>query len=126
MRDFDFANDLAVRARNLPHWRQHGVTYFVTFRLADALPAERVKLLETERKCWERLHKPPYSPEERYERKRLFTQRVQRWLDAGHGRCLLRRPHFALLMTHTVTHFEEERYRLDRWTVAANHCPVRG
>ena len=28
--------------RHLPHWRQAGATYFVTFRLADALPQEKL------------------------------------------------------------------------------------
>jgi len=27
---------------NLPHWRQQGVTYFVTFRLADSLPQAKL------------------------------------------------------------------------------------
>ena len=27
---------------NLPHWRQDGVTYFVTFRLADSLPQAKL------------------------------------------------------------------------------------
>ena len=30
---------MRVYERNLPHWRQEGGTYFVTFRLADSLPA---------------------------------------------------------------------------------------
>ncbi len=27
---------------NLPHWRQGGVVYFVTFRTADSIPADRL------------------------------------------------------------------------------------
>ncbi|HSG71752.1 MAG TPA: hypothetical protein VLA12_15120, partial [Planctomycetaceae bacterium] len=32
--------DLPVRIyrRHLPHWRQEGATYFLTFRLADSIP----------------------------------------------------------------------------------------
>jgi hypothetical protein len=30
--------------RHLPHWRQVGATYFVTFRLADSIPQAHSKL----------------------------------------------------------------------------------
>lgn len=40
---FDPDEPIANLIGNLPHWRQKGVTYFVTFRSADALPQERVK-----------------------------------------------------------------------------------
>jgi hypothetical protein len=40
--------DLPVTAyhRHLPHWRQQGATYFVTFRLGDALPQSKLRLLK--------------------------------------------------------------------------------
>lgn len=38
---------LQVYTRHMPHWRQAGATYFVTFRLGDSLPEAR--LLELER-----------------------------------------------------------------------------
>ena len=31
--------------RHLPHWRQDGATYFVTFRLADSLPQMKLREL---------------------------------------------------------------------------------
>jgi hypothetical protein len=45
--------------RHLPHWRQHGATYFVTFNLADAIPANSVRQLESMRRAWEHKHPPP-------------------------------------------------------------------
>src|SRR5947208_2705134 len=36
---FDPDGELRVYMRNLPHWRQPGVTYFVTFRQDDSIPA---------------------------------------------------------------------------------------
>ena len=32
--------------RHLPHWRQEGAIYFVTFRLADALPQDKLDYLK--------------------------------------------------------------------------------
>src|SRR5213080_653790 len=37
---------ITVYQRYLPHWRQDGATYFVTFRLADALPQSKLDELE--------------------------------------------------------------------------------
>ena len=45
--------------RHLPHWRQKGATYFVTFRLADALPQSKLDLLKRWRETWEREHPSP-------------------------------------------------------------------
>jgi hypothetical protein len=45
-------------SRHLPHWRQQGATYFVTFRLEDALPQEKVQELRSLKKAWETSHPP--------------------------------------------------------------------
>src|SRR5260370_2118378 len=44
---------LQVYVRHLPHWRQEGATYFVTFRLHDSLPQEKLQQLEVLRREWE-------------------------------------------------------------------------
>jgi putative transposase len=47
--------------RHLPHWRQAGATYFVTFRLADALPEAKLTELNNLREHWEYMHPEPRS-----------------------------------------------------------------
>jgi len=42
--------------RNLPHWRQEGVTYFVTFRLADSIPDHVRQGWEDEKGNWLKAH----------------------------------------------------------------------
>jgi hypothetical protein len=37
---------LIIRRGKLPHWRQEGVVYFVTFRLADSLPQAKLEWLQ--------------------------------------------------------------------------------
>jgi hypothetical protein len=49
---FDPEADFQVHRRNLPHRRQAGVTYFVTFHLADSLPGQKLAALEEQRKLW--------------------------------------------------------------------------
>ena len=55
---FDPEADFQVYRRNLPHRRQAGVTYFVTFHLADSLPAQKLATLEEQRKLDLRRLKP--------------------------------------------------------------------
>ena len=40
------------QSNRIPHWRQEGCTYFVTFRLADSLPKEALAKIENERRSW--------------------------------------------------------------------------
>ena len=47
----------------LPHWRQEGATYFVTFRLDNALSASKNHELRGLREEWERRN-PPLSTAE--------------------------------------------------------------
>jgi len=41
---------------NLPHWRQWGTTYFVTFRLGDSLPASVQRQWRERRNAWLNAH----------------------------------------------------------------------
>src|SRR5207253_11320934 len=43
---------VTVYHRHLPHWRQDGATYFVTFRQHDSLPQEKLDQLEFLRREW--------------------------------------------------------------------------
>ena len=54
---FDPDEPVANLTGNLPHWRQDNTTYFVTFRLADSLPRERLEQLQAEKEQW--LKAPP-------------------------------------------------------------------
>src|ERR1043165_9368570 len=47
---------LEVYQQVLPHWRQDGATYFVTFRLADSLPHEKLEELRTFKAEWQKKH----------------------------------------------------------------------
>jgi hypothetical protein len=58
---FDPEADFQVHRRNLPHRRQAGVIYFVTFHLADSLPRLKRAALQEERKLWLALNQPPHN-----------------------------------------------------------------
>ncbi|MAS91741.1 MAG: hypothetical protein CMO55_00980 [Verrucomicrobiales bacterium] len=86
---------------DLPHWRQPGVTYFVTFRLADSIPAEVLESWGKEKIEWLTEKgvkaKSPISPENvptelRYLFDRTFNRKLNAYLDGFHGSCILRKP----------------------------------
>ena len=115
-------SETQVRHNHLPHWNQMGVIYFVTFRLADSVPAEALKAYVQERNDWLASHpQPPWPPEIQREYSRKFTGRFERWLDRGYGACHLRKPECARIVADTLRHFEGERSSLHSWVTMPNH-----
>jgi REP element-mobilizing transposase RayT len=106
---------------NLPHWNQAGAIYFVTFRLADSLPQEKVKIYSQERELWLSNNPEPHTPEQKEDYFERFPKRLQEWLDAGYGSMILKDPAANRIVTDAIRHFEGDRYTLDEFVVAANH-----
>ena len=119
---------LHVRKRvRLPHWDVAHGTYFVTFNLVDAVPADFRARLETERQVriteLQRL-KGRATPAELQVIQRLLHERTEECLDGGAGRCWMRDSRVAQLVADAITHFDGERYRLFAWSVMPNHVHV--
>lgn len=113
-----------ITRRNLPHWTQQGVTYYVTFRLDDSLPVERMHQLREEREVWKKQHPEPWSWAEIDEYDRLFHERLDAWLDAGHGQCLLSDPDAGDIIEGALKFFDGQRYLLDSYVIMPNHVHV--
>jgi putative transposase len=105
----------------LPHWQQAGATYFITYRLADSVPKQLRDQWESERAIWLQLNPPPHTPEKEMEYHERFSQQMERWLDAGHGECLLRQPICAGIVGDALRHFDGERCCQIAWVVMPNH-----
>lgn len=54
----------------------------------------------------------------------LHSERVETYLDAGHGACWLRQPGIAQLVADAVRFFDGQRYQLHAWCVMPNHVHV--
>ena len=121
---FDSTAPVSKYQRNLPHWEQSGRTYFVTFRLADSLPQEKLERWQHERIEWQRIHPSSLTPELQTEYDHLFTERFQKWLDAGYGDCLLRQPALAGIVADALRHFQGQRYNLGAFVIMPNHSHV--
>ncbi|MDP1586944.1 MAG: hypothetical protein Q8M07_04345, partial [Prosthecobacter sp.] len=76
-----------ITQQTLPHWVQPGVSYFFTFRMADSVPQELLCDWTRQRDAWLEHHPHPWSPADSAEYETRFTERMEAWLDAGHGSC---------------------------------------
>ncbi|HVT45884.1 MAG TPA: transposase [Thermoanaerobaculia bacterium] len=118
---FDPRKPFHIRWGNLPHWRQDGALYFVTFRLGDSLPQSKLTAWLRERDEWRRLH-----PDARADEIEEFSLRQRReievWLDRGIGSRVLRIPAAKTIVEDAFRHFDGERYELGEFAVAANHA----
>jgi REP element-mobilizing transposase RayT len=116
--------EIEIHQRRLPHWQQGRVAVFVTWRLADALPQERLAAWRGERAAWLARHPQPWDAITRQTYAEEFGQTIDRWLDAGHGSCLLREPAARAELVRVLEAFAGTRYRLHAWVVMPNHVHV--
>lgn len=121
-RGFDKSAPIKIYYRNLPHWRQKGATYFVTFNLDDALPANKKNELAAMRREWERRFPPPRDENTWTEYAKTVFRKVEKWMDAGYGNCWFRRPEYANELHRSILHFHGERYDIGCFVIMANHC----
>jgi hypothetical protein len=116
--------DITTAHNRLPHWDQQGRTYSLTFRLFDSVPASLMREHRLAEEAWRREHPEPWTLEIELDYLRRFQGQIERWLDQGHGGCLLRQPACAEIAAGALGHFEGVRTRLHAWVVMPNHVHV--
>ncbi len=121
-------NDVTTRTRGyLPHWELPGATYSITFRLHGSLPREAVARLNEERCVLKRMITGNLRPMTAIEEMHLRAQMETRYddtLHTSHTIEYLSHPDVANVLARTLTHFDNERYRLDAWAIMPNHVHV--
>lgn len=118
---FNPYDDIRFTANRLPYWQQKGALYFVTFRLADAVPHQLRTQWESDRDAWLHVHQLPWSAEVEREYHNRFSGAIERWLDAGHGSCVLRRPVCAAVIAEALHHFDGDRISQIASVIMPNH-----
>jgi putative transposase len=120
----------------LPHWRQTGCTYFVTFRLADSIPKGVADELNYERRLWlghrgidsesanwkQGFAKLPKAERRSYER--LVGNMLNKSLDECLGSCSLRSPIAAKKVHAALVFFDGSRLLVGDYVVMPNHVHV--
>lgn len=115
---------------NLPHWQCSDAIYHISFRLADSVPQLVREQWLRERECLiaqaEELGKFGKELSEETERKAqyLYSERIEKYLDVGYGKCYLRNAEIAKLVANSFIHFDKVRYRLHAWCIMPNHVHV--
>jgi len=99
----------------LPHFDTSHVIQHITYRLADSLPQSALDQMQAELKEKVRDNDAPQTQ---------LRRRIEVYLDAGYGSCVLREPDVAACVVDTWLRFDGERYRLLEWVVMPNHCHV--
>jgi REP element-mobilizing transposase RayT len=112
---------IQITQNRLPHWQQDGTTYFVTFRLTDSIPADKLAQWNGEREVWMRLHPPPWTAQVEREYLEHSAYTTERWLDEGSGSCVLRADEPRRIVADALAHFEGQRHRNHAWVVMPNH-----
>jgi REP element-mobilizing transposase RayT len=92
----------------LPHYDDGVRTQAITYRLVDALPTAVTERLREQREL---------SDDHRFDE-------IERFLNAGHGSCLLRNHRNAQVVIQGWRHFAGRRYHLHGWCVMPNHVHV--
>ena len=117
----DHDRPVRIYRRNLPHWRQDGATYFVTFRLNDSLPHYAVEHLRQLRKV---LLGHEDDDALFLKADREYFRRMKHYLDQGYGCCSLREAEATDTVKGALSHFDGDRYELGEAAVKPNHVHV--
>ena len=115
------------RGAHLPHWTRDGGWYSVTFRLWDSVPLHIAESWRFERaniiKTAEQMQRPLSELEER-RLDHLYSEKIEKYLDAGHGCCFLKDGRVAEIVKNALFHFDGTRYSIAAWCVMPNHVHV--
>ncbi|PYT01078.1 MAG: transposase [Acidobacteria bacterium] len=88
----------------LPHFDGPEQTQFITFRLYDSMSQH---LLEK----WQKESLDDIR----------FREKIEKYLDAGHGSSWLRQPEIASIVCDSLKFHHQTKYDLDAWVVMPNH-----
>ncbi len=131
---FDPSGAMRIYRRALPHWRQPGATYFITFRLGDSVPADVLDEVQCEREAWHRRLDEAHArhgaqiPEDIFEEYHAFLtrtyRRLEKIMDSGHGSCLLRDPKTREIVSDALRFFDGQRCEMHGFVVMPNHVHI--
>lgn len=121
-RGFDPDKPVRFYFRHLPHWRQAGATYFVTFRLNDALPPAVLQKLKTLREQFDRTHPGPRTDRDWEEYARTITQLAENSMDSGYGECHFADSDNAQILADGLRFYHSTRCEAPCLVVMPNHA----
>lgn len=114
------------RGNHMPHWNVGGAVYHVSFRLADSVPQEKLREWQEARLSFRnrQLLGKALTPDEISELRRLYSANIEKYLDSGHGSCILRSDGALAVVRATLRHGDGADYLLHAYGIMPNHVHV--
>jgi REP element-mobilizing transposase RayT len=117
-------HEVTIKLNRLTHWEQRDATYFVTFRLGDSIPKDVLDQWVGERDEWLKRHPPPRTDAMEKEFYTRFPSKIEQWLDAAYGTCILKSAVVRVHVEETLRCFDGLQYFLYSWVVMPNHAHI--
>ena len=121
---FNPDGEISKTSHNLPHWQQGDVWIFATWRLADSVPSEKIKIWKDHHEAWLRHHPKPWDDATAKEHQHRFVEPFETWLDQGVGECQLRDPENRKIVEDAFNFFNGQRYDLGAFVIMPNHVHI--
>ena len=119
---FSFVN--VTKGARVDHWELANCVYHVCFRLADSVPQDVLAAWRSEREELLSRRKEDGLPVDREEFERaqwVLSDRVAKFLDSGHGECLLAKEGAGDLVRATILHDHGCKYVVHAIGIMPNH-----
>ena len=94
---------------------------FITFRLGDSLPQNKLLEIKEVVEEWKRNHAVELTPEEYDEYCNLYDFKFEEYLNNGFGECLLRYKPIQDIVELAIRHYDGVRYDLFDFIIMPNH-----
>lgn len=98
-------------SRRLPHFEGSEILQFITFRLFDSVPQEKIKK-------W----KLDLAESDKIEAQIELGRRIERYTDLGLGNAFLKNEDVAQIVKDTLLYWNKEKYNLLAWVIMPNHA----
>ena len=115
---------IMMHGTRLPHWQQMGVCYFVTWRLADALPEAVLTRIRQE---WSTEGNDDYGSQSGQDLTgigRRMLASMERYADVGYGSCLLKEVGIRDVLDGIIKRGHGSNYHLHDYVLMPNHVHV--
>ena len=93
-------------------------------RILIAVPAGLRRQWQAEIDLWVKRHPKPWDEITWKEYHKRFEGPMQKWLDAGHGSCVLKQPSLREIVMSAFQHYDGQRYRMGDYVIMPNHVHV--
>ena len=116
-----------LEGERIAHWEMNGAIYHVALHLADSVPAAQLAEWRETRQYYMSLRETrngSLTDDEVAALRRVYDEKVEKFLSAGHGCCALRSSEVAESVREILEKRHTSDYDLHLWTIMPNHLHV--